>query len=124
MAQHAADTQSLLTGLHDIRLPLEPAGAVLTEVTAAVGLGLLLALCLAPAVRALTRPKPEAVASDLGSRMAALDGLDEESRRRALIRLVAELRPESLRAMEPGIYRPGGIPSSDALEAALRGQRP
>jgi hypothetical protein len=117
----APESAALLAGLHDIRLPLEAAGGVFAELTAAAGLGLLLALLLAPLVRAATRPRAPPTAVGIAGRLAALDRLEGEERREALLRLVAELKPEVLRAMQPAIYRPGGLPTADNLEAALRG---
>ena len=120
MDRTGADPEALLAGLHDVRLPVEAAGGAPAEILAALGLGLLLALCLAPAIRALTRPRQAPAADDLAARLAALDALPAERRRDALLRLVAEHRPQTLRAIEPAIYRPDGLPSAEALEAELR----
>lgn len=120
MTSGAPDAATLLAGLADIRLPPTAASAVVAEALAALGLGLLLALCLAPVLRRLTAPRPPPVAPELERRLARLDGEDRTARHAGLVRLAAEMHPEILRARAPGIYRPDGLPDADVLERELR----
>lgn len=115
------DPATLLAGLHDIRLPAQAAGGAAADILAAVGFGLLLALCLSPAVRALTRTGRRGGEAGLAARLAEIERLPEAQRQSALLRVVGEVKPEYLRRKGADLYRRGGLPSAADLAAALRG---
>lgn len=116
----AAETQSdPLAGLFGLRLPPDAAAQLPADLLAAMGLGLVLALVLAPLFGLLTRrtPKPQR----LEDQIAALARLPEEMRAPALLRLLQDRAPDAVAAFGDRLYLPGQSPDSNEIERVLRG---
>lgn len=113
-----ADPATLLTGLHDIRLPPTTPLDRLAEISAALAVGLLLALLLAPLLKALTTRRPGPTDRRIAARLAAV-GADPD-RQLALLRLLADVDPAAARAHGGALYRRDGLPDAARLEAQIR----
>lgn len=110
----ARDLEAAVAALQPMRLPAEAAGGLTAEVLAAFGIGLLLAAALLPLLRWLGAPRRRPAAPPV---VATSDPV-------ALLQALKRERPERFEALRAGLYRPGGMPSADRLEALLRGDRP
>lgn len=120
MSDRALTAEAVLAGLQDIRLPAEAPGGLLAELLAALGLGLLLAFLLGAALRLFsvawqTGQKPPS----LDQKLRAAAALPEDQRRLALMHLLKAKRPEIFAELAQELYREGGLPESNVLEAEL-----
>lgn len=120
MAERALTEDAMLAGLHDIRLPGEAPGGLAAELLAAAGLGILAALAVAALLLLVTRARaamPERQPAPAEAR--EIDAGSEAALRRALLRRLRRERPDRYAALARDLYRPGGLPAPDALEAML-----
>ncbi|MCP4070881.1 MAG: hypothetical protein GY742_03965 [Hyphomicrobiales bacterium] len=108
-----------LAGLHDIRLPSEAAGGLASEILAALGIGLLLAVCIGLLAPLVTKRKSKIPLPGLPDRIEALKLLPDEGRAIALLHLLKENNPEAAAGFCRNIYSPGGIPQISILENEL-----
>lgn len=112
------DEPDPLIGLHGLRLPPDAPYQALADLAAALGIGLLLAVLLSPLLSRLTLRRPRS--PTLEDQIAALAQLPDDRRIPALLHLLQTRAPEAARRYGDGIYRAGGLPAAEEVEAALR----
>lgn len=105
----SADT--LLNSLHPNRLPEQAAGGILAELLVCIGIGLILG-----AVVAALLPKRQSIAC----RLKALQGLDREERRLAMLYLLRDVNPLQIQKWRGRLYQKGDQPDADEVEGLLR----
>ena len=88
-------------------------GGALAELLAAAGLG------FAAAAAAMLVLGTAALRPRLGREGAASDPPDDEARRLLLLRRLKAERPDRFAQIAGRVYRPGGLPSAEALEREL-----
>lgn len=111
----AISKDAMLNGLAPMRLPVEAPGGLWAELLLCFAVGLLAGLAL----DLLLHRRGQARLS-LRDRLAALTGLGAEQRRLGLLYLLHEYRPGVLRRWGDRLYRRGGLPDADEIEAELR----
>ena len=114
------DTDTLLAGLQDIRLPADAPGGLLGEMLAVVGLAFCLALLVSFVLRAVLR-KPDRVPAPrpLPAQISALRDLSEDDRVIALLGLIRTHTPGRLPGLRSRIYGCDDPPRAVELEALL-----
>lgn len=124
MADLALPLDEMLTGLRDIRLPVDAPGGLMAEIIVMLGFGALLALGVALALRMITtqRPPRSGHAPDLNTQIKTLRALPEDQRAMALLHLIRQRAQGD--ALPAGLYTQGGIPNSETLETILLGGGP
>lgn len=114
------DTETLLAGLQDIRLPADAPGGLLAEMLAVLGLALGLALLVSLVLRVvLRRPERTAAPLSLSARVAALRDRPADDRVIGLLALIRTHAPGALPGLRPRIYGTGNPPAAAELEALL-----
>lgn len=120
MADHSITRETMLDSLHEIRLPVDAPGGLLADVTAAAGLGLILALILGFLIPIFTTARAKgALTPDLSARIIALRELPEQERVLALLYLAREVTPAVVVGNDNSIYHRDGLPDAASLEGAL-----
>lgn len=119
MSERALSEAAMLDGLRGLRLPAEAAGGAAAELAAAAGLAATAALFAALLLRALSRRAKAARPKGLRAELAALAALPEDRRRLGLLRLLKARAPARFAAIRADLYRPGGGPDLEALEAEV-----
>ena len=114
------DTETLLAGLQDIRLPADAPGGFLAELLVVIGLALGLALLVSLALRPfLRRPEQMAAPLSLSAQIAALRDHPADDRVIGLLALIRTHAPGALPGLRPRIYGAGDPPAVAELEALL-----
>jgi len=109
----AMSREAMLASLGDIRLPVDAAGGVIADLAAVGGLAALAALIAVGLLRGagskrafIRRPTP-------AERRAALQALQGEERRVAMLHLLKELAPHRYAAFGGRLYLPDGVPLNE-----------
>ena len=113
--------ETQLVGLHDVRLPPDLPFQTIADLAASVGLGLLLALALAPVLIWLTKPRGSK-AELIEAEIQALSDWPEDRRTPALLHLLEQVAPGRARQEFGGdLYAPDALPEAQEIERAIRG---
>ena len=114
------DTETLLAGLQDIRLPADAPGGLLAEMLVVIGMALGLALLVSLALRVvLRRPERTAVPLSLSMQVAALRDRPADDRVIGLLALIRTHAPGALPGLRSRIYGTGTPVEPAELEALL-----
>lgn len=114
------DTETLLAGLQDIRLPADAPGGLFAEMMVVIGMALGLALLVSLALRVvLRRPERTAAPLSLSAQVAALRDRPADDRVIGLLALIRTHVPGALPGLRPRIYGAGDPPAAAELEALL-----
>lgn len=119
MTERALTREAVLSGLQDIRLPVDAPGGLPAEILAAAGLGLLAAALAGLLLRGIMVGKRPTPAPSLADDIAAVRRLPDDRKQLELLRILKRARPERFARLAGDLYRPGGMPSSRILEAEL-----
>lgn len=117
MADRALSEAAMLSGLRDIHLPADAPGGAASELAAATGLGLMLALLGAALFHLVVRTPGQMTETDHGAR---IEDLPEDERRTALLHLLKHRKPQTFERLRPSLYRPDSDLDSASLLRELR----
>jgi len=121
MLDDPAREQVLLSGLHDIRLPVEAPGGVIAEIAAVVALAAFGALLTVALVRMIARRAGRGRQAPGAHPLDMLADLDADDRRVALLHLLRARDPERYASLRQTLYRRETTLDLAALEAEVRG---
>ena len=120
MSERGLSEEAMLSGLRDIRLPVEAAGGTLAEFTAVVALAAAAALVLGVLVRPFSQKQALVREPSLLERIDALAEESEDGRRVALLHILKAHAPDRFAALHGALYRPGASLDLANLEAEVR----
>ncbi len=120
MADRRLTADDLLSGLNSIRLPSDAPGGLLADSAAAIGLGLLIAICLSALLPFVTKRVSKKPSPTLNDRIEQARNLPPDDRIVALLHLLKESNPALLADLKGRIYTRGGLPDPHLLETELQ----
>lgn len=123
MAEDDFSKETMLEGLHDIRLPASAPGGLIAEMAVMIGVAMVCALLvsfLLPVV--FRRVKPPVAEPTIADKIAAAAELPETERAIALLQLIRTQKPEAMPVTSAQLYTAYAFPSVAQLEAALLAQ--
>lgn len=120
MAGERIELETVLAGLHDIRLPSDAAGGLLSDLAVAAALGLGAAILVAALFGLVARGAARPMAPmPLADALADLRRLPDPDRTIALLHLAKARAPGLMLADRATLYAPSGLPDAAAVEEAL-----
>ena len=116
MSDTKTSEETMLSALHDIRLPADAAGGLMAEIFAAIAVGACLALVAGGVLRFLTTRRPSRN-EGLREQYAAAIQLPDPERKVALLHLLTTHAPDKFAQFRDTLYRAEGAVDLTALEA-------